>query len=100
MSEPIRLQEWLDNHGKWVHLRVQPPKDSHDVTINQCDGKLPWRGTIYPSAEDIAFASDARLVDVRYGPPDPEGDPICPEFKGGRFFVTFQLPTSDGVETP
>lgn len=97
MSEPIRLQEWLDNYGKWLHVRLQPPTESHDVIFNQCDGTLPRREPVYPSAEDMDFASDARLVDVRYDPPGLGDDRPHPEFKGGRFTVTLQLPTIQGV---
>lgn len=97
MSKPIRLQEWIDKYGKWLHVRLQPPTESHDVTINQCDGTLPWKGPIYDSVENIDFASDALLSDVRYIAPDPEDNPIQPEFKGGHFTITLQLPTIQGV---
>lgn len=97
MSKPVRLQEWIDKCGKWVHVRLQPPTEPHDVIINQCDGKLPWRGQVYPSAATIDFASDALLVDVRYDELGPEDDPLHSEFKGGRFTVTLLLPTLEGV---
>lgn len=97
MNEPIRIQEWINNYGKWLHFRLQPPIDSHVVTLNRCDGKLPWKGVLYPSAEGIDFASDARLVDVQYDEPDPEAALIDPEFKGGRFCITLQLPTQEGL---
>lgn len=96
-SKAIRLNEWLEIFGKWVHFQLQPPKDSHVVTLNACDGRLPWKGEIYASAAHVNFASDARLVDVRYCEPDPEDNPIEPEFTGGRFLVTLQLPTIKGV---
>lgn len=97
VSKPIQICQWLDIMGKWLHVRLQPPTYSHVVTINQCDGKPPWEGAIYGAAENVDFASDARVVDVRYDPPKPEDFPLEPEFPNGRFLVTLQLPTMGGL---
>lgn len=93
MSKPIYFNEWLDIYGKWVHLRLHPPTESHVVTlIDACDGRPPWKGELYAPAEGIDIAIDARVVDLRYDAPDPEDNPIEPEFKGGHFVMTLHLP--------
>lgn len=91
MSEPIRLNEWRDLLAKLVSLRVGPPQESHDVNI-VTKGEITKRA-VYASATGEHVA-EALVVDVRYDPHSRQSELLT---KGGRFTVTLQLLTENGV---
>lgn len=91
---PATVYEWGDLLAKLVHVRIGPPKESHDVTLiaravnGEGQSVAELKGPLHSSAT-VTFGVDALVSGVNFTPPDPmEPDPLCPH---GRLSVTVDV---------
>lgn len=69
---PATVNEWADLLMKLIHLRVEPPKESHDISVvpvvsSKVNGPAKTF-TVYPSV-DVRLGVDALVTGVSYNPP-------------------------------
>lgn len=71
-KSPTTLREWTDLMAQLVHVRLDPPKESHGINVFPVVGSKvngPARTFAGYSSADVCLGVDALVTGVAYDPP-------------------------------